>query len=79
MIAVVIALVTVTTLAIRTRDNGPLPTIAIQSPVATTRSWFAAINAHDKPLALAHFVPADRDMMNWSSWGYRSPASTAHS
>jgi hypothetical protein len=21
------------------------------------------------PLALAHFVPADREMMEWSSWG----------
>jgi hypothetical protein len=49
--------------------SGPPPTIAIQSPVATTLSWFAAVNDQDMPLALAHFVPADREMMEWSSWG----------
>ena len=50
-------------------SDPPVPTIAIQSPVATTLSWFAAVNAHDKPLALAHYVAADRHMMEWSSWG----------
>ena len=48
---------------------GPVPTIAIQSPVATTLSWFSAINDQNKPLTLAHFVPADREMMEWSAWG----------
>jgi hypothetical protein len=37
--------------------------------VATTLSWFSAVDAQNKPLALAHFVPADRQMMEWSSWG----------
>jgi hypothetical protein len=69
IIVVAIAGVVFATLAIRSHENGPKPTIAIQSPVNTTLSWFAAINAHDKPLALAHFVPADRDMMEWSNWG----------
>lgn len=45
----------------------PLPTIPIQSPVATTLSWLAAVNDPNMPLALAHFVPADRKMMEWSS------------
>lgn len=52
-----------------TSHGGSQGTIAVQSPVATTLSWFAAVNAHDKALALAHFVPADRDMMEWSAWG----------
>lgn len=46
-----------------------VPAIAVESPVATALSWFAAVNARDKPLALAHFAPADRGMMEWSSWG----------
>jgi hypothetical protein len=46
-----------------------LPTIAVRSPVATTLSWFSAVNDQNKPLALAHFVPADRQMMEWSSLG----------
>lgn len=45
------------------------PTIAVHSPVLTTLSWFQAVNAHDMALAVAHFVPADRGMMEWSSWG----------
>jgi hypothetical protein len=55
--------------AIQTARDGDGPKITIQSPVATTLSWFAALNQHDKPLALAHFVVADRDMMEWSFWG----------
>jgi hypothetical protein len=35
----------------------------------TTLSWFSAINSHNKQLALEHFVPADRGMMEWSFWG----------
>ena len=46
-----------------------LPTIPVQSPVATAQSWFAAINARKQSLALAHFAPADYQMMEWSSWG----------
>jgi hypothetical protein len=45
------------------------PTVANQSPVLTTEAWFAAVNAHDMPLAKAHFAPADRSEMDWSSWG----------
>jgi len=69
VLGVVIAAVAFITLAIRSLENGPAPKIAIQPPVATTLSWFASINAHDKPLAVAHFVPVDRDMMDWSNWG----------
>jgi hypothetical protein len=68
VLAVVVAGVIIASLVIRSQESGPKQ-IAIQSPVNTTLSWFAAINAHDMPLALAHFVPADRDMMKWSSWG----------
>lgn len=49
--------------------SGPLPTIAIQSPVATTLSWFSAVNDQNLPLALAHFAPGARGQMQWSSWG----------
>ena len=31
-------------------------------------SWFRAVNSRNKPLALAHFVPADRGQMEWSGW-----------
>jgi hypothetical protein len=68
-LAMVVAAVALITLLIRFHENEASPKIAIQPPVATTLSWFAAINAHDKPLAVAHFVPADRDMMEWSNWG----------
>ncbi len=44
------------------------PPIAIQSPVATTLSWFRSVNAHNMALAQEHFVISDRDMMDWSSW-----------
>jgi hypothetical protein len=50
-------------------NPGPHPKIAIQSPVRTTEAWFAAVNAQNMPLAQAHFAPADRDQMDWSSWG----------
>lgn len=49
--------------------SAPPPPIAIQSPVATTLSWFDALNAHNMAVAQEHFVRADRDMMDWSSWG----------
>jgi hypothetical protein len=55
--------------AVVASQRGPLPKIAVQRPVATTLSWFSAVNAQNKGLALAHFVPADREMMEWSSWG----------
>jgi hypothetical protein len=51
------------------RREGPLPTIAIQSPVQSTLAWFSAVNHRNMPLALAHFVPVDRQAMEWSSWG----------
>jgi hypothetical protein len=50
-------------------ETGQRPTIAVQSPVSTTEAWFAAVNAHNMPLAQAHFAPAARDQMAWSSWG----------
>jgi hypothetical protein len=49
--------------------SGPLPHIASEPPVATTLSWFSAVNRHNMPLALAHFLPADRGQMEWSQWG----------
>ena len=49
--------------------SGSQPTVVVQSPVLTTEAWFAAVNAHNMPLAKAHFAPADRNQMNWSSWG----------
>jgi hypothetical protein len=55
--------------AVSSSKGGPLPTISVQPPVATTLSWFSAVNSQDMPLALAHFVPADRGMMEWSQWG----------
>ena len=48
--------------------SAPPTPIAIQPPVATTLSWFQAVNAHNMPVAQEHFVPSDRDMMAWSSW-----------
>jgi hypothetical protein len=48
---------------------GHLPSITVQSPVRSTEAWFEAINAHNMPLAEAHFASRDRDQMKWSSWG----------
>jgi hypothetical protein len=71
-IATAVALVAGLSVAVwawQSSRDGDSSTIAIQSPVATTVSWFAALNAHNKPLALAHFIFGDRDMMEWSFWG----------
>jgi hypothetical protein len=48
--------------------RGPLPTIAVEDPVATTRAWFAAVDAENMPLAMAHYAPADRVQMEWNKW-----------
>ena len=45
-----------------------LPSIAAQSPVATSLAWFTAINQRNMPLALAHFTPGARDTMRWATW-----------
>ena len=37
------------------------------TPLQATLSWFAAVNARDRAAAVAHFVPADADMMNWGN------------
>jgi hypothetical protein len=50
-------------------QGDPHPPIAVQSPVRSTEAWFAAVNAKNMPLAQAHFAPADRALMDWSSWG----------
>jgi hypothetical protein len=55
-----------------TSASGPLPRIAVQSPVATALSWFNSINEHNISLARAHFVPADRQLMTWSDFGSTS-------
>ncbi len=49
--------------------SAPPPPVAIQSPVATTLSWFNAVNSHDMATAQAHFAPGSHDQMDWSSWG----------
>lgn len=49
--------------------SGPLPPVTAQPPVATTLSWFRAINSGNDPLALAHFAPGSRDQMEWSDFG----------
>jgi hypothetical protein len=46
--------------------------VAVQSPTGTALSWFASINEHDYPLALAHFLPSARDQMEWSDFGTSS-------
>jgi hypothetical protein len=45
-------------------DHQPLPQVPVQSPTATTVSWFAALDACDLPLINAHLVPARRG--TWS-------------
>lgn len=55
--------------AVHHSNSGSLPTIAVQSPVDTTEAWFGAVNVQNMPLAQAHFASADREQMNWSSWG----------
>ena len=42
-------------------------TSSFGTPLQATLSWFAAVNAKDKVAAVAHFVPADADMMDWGS------------
>jgi hypothetical protein len=55
--------------AVHHASNEPLTKGDFQSPLSATYAWFASVNAHDMPDAQAHFAPADRDQMNWSSWG----------
>ena len=43
---------------------GHLPSIAVQSPLRSAEAWFGAINAHNMPLAEAHFAPRYRT--RWS-------------
>jgi len=50
-------------------SSSSLPPIATQSPVATTLSWFKAVNSHDMALAQEHFTQGSRQQMDWSSWG----------
>jgi hypothetical protein len=49
-----------------------LPHVAVQPPINTALSWFRSINEHNMPLALAHFVPKDRQQMEWSDFGSAS-------
>ena len=35
------------------------------TPLQATLSWFAAVNAKDRAAAVAHFLPARADEMNW--------------
>lgn len=68
VLALIIVIIVGAVLTFRHFDRGT-PTIAVESPVRTTEAWFAAVDAHDMPLAKAHFAPGSRDQMNWSSWG----------
>jgi hypothetical protein len=43
--------------------TSPAPVAA--SPLSAALSWFSAINHKDLAAAQAHFVPEDRDMMDW--------------
>jgi hypothetical protein len=49
-----------------------LPTVRTEPPAQTVIDWFRSINHHDYPLALAHFVPLDRQLMHWSDFGSTS-------
>jgi hypothetical protein len=51
-----------------TPTDAPSLSIAVQSPVDTAYAWFAAINEHNLPLALAHFAPADTGAMEWTDF-----------
>ena len=37
------------------------------APLQATLSWFAAVNAKNKAAAVAHFVSAEADMMDWGN------------
>ncbi|MGB8197945.1 MAG: hypothetical protein WCF25_13160 [Acidimicrobiales bacterium] len=68
-LALVAVIVVGSVVTYRHFDRGSPSAIAVESPVRTTEAWFAAVNARDMTLAKAHFAPASRDQMNWSSWG----------
>jgi len=40
---------------------------SFETPLQAALSWFAAVNAKEAAAAVAHFVPADADMMNWGN------------
>jgi hypothetical protein len=74
LVVVVVVVVVVVTIGavffgVERSRSGPPPRIPAGDPVATTRGWFAAVNAHDMPLAQEYFVPSARNQMDWSSWG----------
>ena len=41
------------------------PVASFTTPLQATLSWFAAVNAKDRAAAVAHFLPARADQMNW--------------
>lgn len=54
-------------------SGGPIQPTATQTPKDEAMSWFEAINDKNLSAAQAHFVPTDRDMVDWgggdtSSW-----------
>jgi hypothetical protein len=56
--------------ASRADSAGAVATVSAASfatPLQATLSWFAAVNAKDRAAAVAHFVPADEDMMDWGN------------
>lgn len=42
-----------------------LPSIPLQTPVATASAWLAAIDSRDQSLVLAYIVPDERSQLNW--------------
>jgi len=49
---------------VRTSGHQPTPEESFRSPMATTTSWFAAVNSCDRASIDAHLVPARRG--NWT-------------
>ncbi len=58
--------------------NGPLPRIAVQSPVDTAVSRFRALNEHDMPYIVAAFWPSDRETAETSGVGSSLPFEDVH-
>src|ERR1019366_5565164 len=63
-LSVLVVLALAVAALIHTDANQPLPQVPVQPPVATTASWFGALNICNVPLINAHMVPAKRG--NWT-------------
>ena len=63
-LSVLVVLALVVAALMHADASQPLPQVPVQPPVATTVSWFEALNACNMPLINAHMVPAKRG--NWT-------------